>query len=650
MIRRYFVMSNSAPKRLSGKSGNSSLGPVIAALAAAAVIALAAGGYFGLCAWVKDNGLLLPGTTVSGLPDGQSVDLSRMDAAAAAQTLDGHLDADLSQRALTVRYGDGQTAVLDGELFDADPALPVARALEEKAAQPLYMLGAMWLGLGEGSEQTVSAFTISDEGHALIERLADQIAQAMYVAPVDFTYKLTDLTVELTRGTDGQGVDREALIQAIEEALLSGEETLDVIPVPVPSAELSGEILSQLVYQAPQSSSVGADGKLTPTTVGHSVDAAEAQEILDGTPDGEACSIPLIFLQPDLSDAEALLYRDLLASSETYMAGPSGRRTNIRLAAAAVNDTVVLPGETFSYNKVVGERTAEKGYQKATVYVKGEDLQELGGGICQLASALYYCCFYSDLEIVSRANHRFAVTYVPHGLDATISWGTLDYKFRNNTNYPIRISAVTEGNNLIVKLYGTKENDNYVKEEIHRLSTTPFSTVYVVDESLAAGKTDERVHAYTGYKYEVYRCVYDGDGNLLSRTFENTSTYSYRDKVIAVSPADAAQYGLSGGTTDTPPPETDPPVVTDPVETAAPDVTEPPVTVDPPVDPTPEPTDESIPPWELPLPAEPSPSPELPSYVDPIIPVQPNEPAASSAPDYSDPDAGEDGYLSIPVD
>ena len=535
-------MNDPAPKRLAPKS---SRGPLIAVLVVAALLALVIGGYFGLCAWVRSNGMLLPGTTVTGLPDGQSVDLSGMDADSAVQLLEQQLQSGLSERTLTVTYGPGKTARLEGDLLEADPSAPVDSALSAKDSQPFYLLGALWLGLGDGSQHTASALSLTQDGQTRVDRLTAQIAQELYIAPVDFTYELTDETVELTLGTDGQEVDQQALAQAITDALISGQQTLSVTPEVVPSAQLSGQILSELVYVAPQSSTVGADGKLTPTVVGHSVDADEAQAILDQTQPGQSCSIPLIYLQPDLDGSEELLYRDKLAESETYMSGPENRRTNIRLAAAAVDGTVLMPGETFSYNKIVGERTAAKGYKPATVYVGGLDKQELGGGICQLASALYYCTLYSNLEIVYRTNHRFAVTYIPHGLDATVAWGSIDYKFKNNTDYPIRISAYTEGTNLIVVFYGTKADDSYVEMETHRLSSTPFSTVYQIDESLAAGQTKTLISAYTGYKYEVYRCVYDGDGTLLSRTFENTSTYSYRDKVIAVSPADAAQYGLA---------------------------------------------------------------------------------------------------------
>ena len=588
-------MSESAPKRLLKKEKpKKSKGPVVAVVTLVAVVALLAGGYFGLCSWVRGNGLTLPGTTVSGLPGGQTVDISKLSSGNAAKLLSDKLADDLSGRTLTITFA-GQTARLDGgSLLETDPQAPVSAALAYKAEQPLWKLGMLWLGMGGASEHTASALVLTNEGTAQIQRLADQIADTLYVAPVDYTYELTDTTVELTRGTDGQAVDADALAQSMEDALLSGEDALDVSPVTVPCAELTGESLSQEVYVAPQSPTAGADGKPTPTVVGHSVDAEKAQTILDETAPGESCSIPLIFLQPDLSAAEQLLYRDLLASSKTYMAGTANRRNNIRLAAKAVDGTILMPGETFSYNKTVGERTAAKGYKEATVYVAGQDKQELGGGICQLASAIYYCTLYADLQIVSRTNHRFAVTYVPYGLDATVAWPSLDYKFKNNTDYPIKISATTDGNDLIVKFYGTRANDNYVEMKTVQLSKTPFSTVYQIDESLAAGQTKDLVHAYTGYKYESYRCVYDGKGNLLSKTFEASSTYSYRDKVIGVSPADAAQYGLSGGTATpepTPAPSTETSPSTDP---------EPPVE-SPTTEPEPDPTDDNtIPDWLAP--------------------------------------------------
>ena len=536
-------MSNSAPKRLA--KTERSKAPLMILIVVLVILALAIGGYFGLCSWVKGNDMLMPGTVVSGLPGGQVADLSKMDADSATRLIDSYLDADLAQRSLTVYY-DGNSALLEGELLAADASLPVTDALARKAELPTYLLGLMWLGLGSdsSSEHAVSPFAITEEGHQRIEQLAAQIARELYIAPVDFSYEITEETVELTLGSEGRQLDKDSLQADLVNALLAGETRLTVTAETITTAELTGQILADLVLVPAQVSTIGEDGKLTPTTIGRGIDAKAAQTLIDETQAGQSCSIPLVEFMPDLTGTEAILFQDILASSESYMAGPAGRRTNIKLAVACVDGTVILPGQTFSYNAIVGERTAEKGYQEATVYVQGADRQELGGGICQLASALYYCSLYSNLEIVERKPHRFAVTYVPYGLDATIAWGSIDYKFTNNTDYPIRVSAVTEGNNLYVKFYGTKADDTYVKMENIQLSKTPYNTLYQIDPEAAVGETTELVHAYTGYKYEVYRCVYAEDGTRISRTFENTSNYSYRDAIIGVNAADAAKYGI----------------------------------------------------------------------------------------------------------
>ncbi len=534
--------SGASPRHLKKRSK----APLIAVIVVIAVCVLLFIGYAGLCRWVRNNGLLMPGTVVSGLAENQSVDLSKMDTDSAAELLNQYLDTDLSERTLLIQYGENETIQLNaGDFLSTDLSIPILSALEVKENIPFFQLGRKWFRSGEDNLYPVSALAITEEGQLQIASLAAQIAEELYIAPVDFSYEVTELTVELILGTDGQEADVAEIEEMISEALLNGAKTVEITATVTFSAELTGEILSELVYLAPQSPFLDENGELTPTVIGYSIDPEEAQMILDETGAGEACSIPLIFTQPDLEESEDLLYQDVLSSSETYMSGTNERRTNITLAAAAVNGTIVMPGETFSFNNTVGERTAEKGYQEATVYVQGEDKLELGGGICQLASALYNCTLYADLQVVSRTAHRFAVTYVPYGLDATVAWGSIDYKFKNTTDYPIRISATTSGSNLIVKFYGTKVNNNYVKMETTELDVIPYETVYEIDETLSAGQTSDLVHAYTGYEYDSYRCVYDGSGKLISRTYEAHSTYAMRNKVIGVSPADAARYGLA---------------------------------------------------------------------------------------------------------
>ena len=128
-----------------------------------------------------------------------------------------------------------------------------------------------------------------------------------------------------------------------------------------------------------------------------------------------------------------------------------------------INGYVLKPGETFSFNGVVGERTAAKGYKEGGVYVGGETVQQLGGGVCQVASVLYYCTLKSDLEVIARQEHQYVPDYIPWGMDATIYWGSLDYKFRNNTTYPIRILAEASGGYVRVRFMGTETKDYTVE-------------------------------------------------------------------------------------------------------------------------------------------------------------------------------------------
>jgi vancomycin resistance protein YoaR len=132
------------------------------------------------------------------------------------------------------------------------------------------------------------------------------------------------------------------------------------------------------------------------------------------------------------------------------------RSNNIQLAVESINNHVVFPGETFSFNSVVGKRTAEKGYEKAKVIVKGEYAEDIGGGICQVSSTLFNAVDSAGLKIVQRFSHSRNVSYIPPGRDATVSWYGPDFEFKNMYNQPILIQAKTIGNLLVIKLYSSE--------------------------------------------------------------------------------------------------------------------------------------------------------------------------------------------------
>lgn len=141
------------------------------------------------------------------------------------------------------------------------------------------------------------------------------------------------------------------------------------------------------------------------------------------------------------------------------------RTNNIQLATKAINNHVVFPGETFSFNRVVGKRTSAKGYLRAPVIVKGEFSEDIGGGICQVSSTLYNAVDNAGIKIVERFSHTRKVPYIPPGRDATVSWYGPDFEFKNTYNQPVLIRARTLGHLLIIKIYSS-ENINYIPKKV----------------------------------------------------------------------------------------------------------------------------------------------------------------------------------------
>lgn len=571
---------------------------LIAGIAAAAIMAATVGGYFGLCAWVQGNGQLLPGA-VARDDKGTAVDLSQLSRDEALAAVTQEMDQRLNDRKLTIHYGEDKQAELSGELMTCSPEGTVDVGFSAKENTPFWKLGALWLGaVQQPTDLPLSAAAFTPEGEAEAKKVIQSIADELKVEPVDFTYELGEETVVVTPGTDGQRVDADALLTAVEEALAQGADELRVEPEVVPGAELSGKALSELIHIEPVPAGVDENGKLTPAVIGRSVNAEEAQALLDAAAPGESVTIPLEYTPPGTSADESMYYKDLLASVTTNMDGVANRSFNVNRAAEFCNGKVIQPGEVFSYIGTIGDPSSRNGYKTSTGYQNGETVAMDGGGVCQVSSSLYYCAVYSNLEIVRRACHAFATGYIPNGLDATIYYPSLDFKFRNNTGFPIKIVAYTEGGawgKLTVQFYGSNPDNIKVETQRYTLGSTGWTTVYQPDETIPQGTTKVKTTPYTGYVVDVYRCVYDANGNLLSRTFENHSTYAKRDKVILYNPLDSGPWGEG---TAQPPAVTDPPVepTQDPWIPPTQDPWVPP-TMDPGVDPTPDltPTPEPTP-------------------------------------------------------
>ena len=423
------------------------------------------------------------------------------------------------------------------------------------------------------------------------EAAVDSIQQQLTVPAVDTGFSLEENAIRITKAKDGCFVDRAALKEALSQA---GNTSLGVpVDLIVDEAVVlsAQEIYDQVAGEMKNAGYDSATDTITPEQVGAEFDVKAAQSVLDAAEPGATVEIPAEIQFPSVT-AEALkavLFRDVLGEYTTSVSGTVARKNNVKLSASTINNYVMNTGDVFSYNGVVGQRTAANGYQPAPAYVKGETVDEIGGGICQTSSTLYLACLRGNLEITERYAHRYIPAYVPAGMDATVSWGGPDYKFTNDTEYPIKIVTTYANNKLTVKILGTNVDGTYARMTNEQLSTTAWETVYEEDATIAPGAQSVKTTAYTGSKWRTYQHIYDADGKLIDSHYEATSDYKARNKVILVAPGEL--------------PNTEPvaPVVT-PIPVPVDPTPVDPVPVDPvPVDPVPiEPAPVDPPPTEVP--------------------------------------------------
>lgn len=223
----------------------------------------------------------------------------------------------------------------------------------------------------------------------------------------------------------------------------------------------------------------------------------------------------------------------LISSSETTASYNENRNTNISLISTAVNGVEIKPGETFSINNFIGERTTEKGYKPASAISDGILADEVGGGICQLAGTLYNAALLADLEIVERVNHTWPSTYLPIGLDATLNWDNKDLKIKNTTDYSVFISAIFKDQKLTVTLYGQPLQDGMtikVESNITK-EIKPGATEIRYTNELPVGSTQTVRKARTGYMVEVYR-IYFQDGVEVNRELISNDYYPALNKIV----------------------------------------------------------------------------------------------------------------------
>lgn len=536
------------------------VGIIAGAVLLAAVIGVSA---YGLSLMNQDT--IYPNVYVAGIHVGG---FTREDAIAAIE--DTVTDAQ-AVSTLTVRLPD-RTLELDPEITNvalnadeaADSALRYGRDRGPIKAVITYLVS-------KNTEHTIDLNSSLNLDTEYIRKVIDEAAQDAKSDYVESTLTFDEEaeTITVVTGTPEIRLDADGLYEAVMERFSANDLsplTFEYDIKPCQAVDLQS-YYDEYCVEMKEAYYDEKTHELVPEVNGYGFDLPYYTQQIAMAEPGTTFTIRMQPMIPEmtLEQLEKEYFSHTLASYSSWHTAIPARTNNLDLACKAINGTILNPGEEFSFNGIVGERTEAKGYLPATVYLDGGKSQaETGGGICQVASVIYECTLYANLEVTERAPHMFEVTYIDRGQDATIYWGQQDFKFKNSTNHPIRIDAKVADGQVHIALMGTKEELDYdrVSMTYSVLSTKPWKTVGVLtadapkDEEIeltlldepgydAAGNEvklvadpdgvlyqlgQELVSPYTGANVAVYRNFLDANGKVLRTESLGTSSYNHRDR------------------------------------------------------------------------------------------------------------------------
>ena len=353
------------------------------------------------------------------------------------------------------------------------------------------------------------------------------------------SYSIEEDKLIITRGKEGIVINTDELLSDVKDVLndINVKDVTMEIPVETKTPEdIDIDKIHSEVYKEVKDAYYTKDPfTVYPEVEGVDFDVEKAKEIISAEVKDEYV-IDLIITKPkvtiDQIGTEA--FPDQLATFTTrYDASDKDRTTNLVLACQKINGKVIMPGATFSYNETLGPRTVAAGYKNAKVYENGQVVDGIGGGICQISSTLYNSALMSDMEIVERRNHQFVTSYVGAGRDATVVYGSTDFKFKNTRTYPVKIVASAKSGVATVSIYGIKEADREYTYSFSTktISTIPYTTKYVEDSSLAPGKEVVKQKGANGLVTQTYMTKML-NGKVVSTELLSKDTYSAMQKII----------------------------------------------------------------------------------------------------------------------
>ncbi len=478
------------------------------------------------------------------------------------------LGMDMVLDAMTVE----QAETIIGGFIDRDIAAAKCTVTVDNRTETIDLAGCEITYVGHDASRVSEYITDTDDTTGALERIEYSVSGALRynktalrafldslcgessVPVVDPYFEIDYETSTMTvyPGKDGWGVDVESFLSQVASSVAASGGDMKIVcsAGTVKARELSAEEIYKQAATDP------ADAYTTTDSAGQTIyhseingiefDQAElARQIAAG---GSQWQIPVKVTLPkiNLKDIRKYTFPDVLGTYYTYYSeGNRERSHNVALSAELINSMILEPGDQFSFNDRVGERTADRGFKRAGVYAGEGTTEDYGGGICQTSSTLYYTCILANLQIDERRNHMYTVGYMQtavnrsyvFGNDATVNWGSADFKFTNSKEYPIRIDIWAQDGVLTCEIRGTA--DGYTADfKYDYIDSTPYKIKYLPDN----GSKDQA--GQDGYKINVYRVIYK-DGEEIDRVLESRNTYMPMNKLIYTNEIPAGfEYGV----------------------------------------------------------------------------------------------------------
>jgi len=461
------------------------------------------------------NGQIVSDVSVGG------VEIGGLTKGEAKKALQAAFGEQFSQKTMEINFSEAGT-VLE-KLNIRYPANSLLISPEEShakldaaaAVKAAYALGRTDL---DGS-RTMSLLPYLGLDEAAIRSVADSYAQQLAQLYQDSSYTIQGTapdvtnydestpcqTVTLFRGYPGIEIDADALYNEILEGYNTGSFAVSyqgTVSAKKPvSPDLEG--LWEQTRLAPKDPSVDLTSyQVIPGVHGYEFDLAEARQQFQNLAYGESTLISLHYTDPEIADEDAY-FQDVLGHCETPHGDNENRNGNLRKACGMLDGLVLQPGQELSYNEALGPRTKELGWLPAPAYSGTKLVDSPGGGICQVSSTLYLASVYSELTIVERRNHGYPVSYIPLGMDATVSWGFADLKIRNDSPMPVKIQAEESDGYVRISILGTETRD-YDVEMSYTVGGRYVRTYMSKIDKETGEVISKEPYALSGYMDDIY--------------------------------------------------------------------------------------------------------------------------------------------------